>query len=114
MGKDCLMKQASTHLMLALPLALLAGCSATSDDTGSDRFAVSVRRALASNSSRAPFTHAAIPRYSGKEGRTCLGWSSTGSMAFPRFAHTATLMLNGKVLVAGGDSSPRTAELYTP
>ena len=41
---------------------------------------------------------------------------STGSLATPRSYHTATLLLNGKVLVAGG-SAPRplaSAELYDP
>ncbi|HSF24930.1 MAG TPA: kelch repeat-containing protein, partial [Blastocatellia bacterium] len=49
-------------------------------------------------------------------------WSVTGSLNTPRILHTATLLQNGKVLVAGGDdgkggefSSPlHTAELYDP
>jgi len=46
-------------------------------------------------------------------------WTPTGSMSLPRQVHTATLLPNGKVLVAGGvnyfDSVfPTTAELYDP
>lgn len=46
-------------------------------------------------------------------------WSPTGSLSVGRFAHTATLLTNGKVLVAGGysDSSGgalASAELYDP
>ena len=40
-------------------------------------------------------------------------WSSTGAMTNARVAHTATLLVNGKVLVAGGSDDP-TAELYDP
>ncbi|WP_053066700.1 Ig-like domain repeat protein [Archangium gephyra] len=49
------------------------------------------------------------------------GWSSTSSMATARYGHTSTLLLNGKVLAAGGtgagsSSSPpvSSAELYDP
>ena len=45
-------------------------------------------------------------------------WMTTGSMSVARFSHTATLLPNGKVLVAGGRSSFGTflasAELYDP
>lgn len=44
-------------------------------------------------------------------------WSFTGNLAAKRDGHTATLLPNGKVLVAGGSdhmSSGATAELYDP
>jgi WD40 repeat protein len=47
-------------------------------------------------------------------------WSPTGNLAHPRFAHTATLLHSGKVLVAGGYGQYNpvtyidTAELYDP
>ena len=37
-----------------------------------------------------------------------------GNMSERRAVHTATLLQNGKVLVAGGDRASRTAELYDP
>jgi WD40 repeat protein len=47
-----------------------------------------------------------------------LTWSVTGSMATARYGHTATLLPNGTVLVAGGEESHGTvyssAELYNP
>jgi hypothetical protein len=45
-------------------------------------------------------------------------WTSTGALNTPRSGHTATLLLDGQVLVAGGQSSNgtivATAELYNP
>ena len=44
-------------------------------------------------------------------------WTATGSLATARVYHTATLLPNGKVLVAGGDDSGShlaSAELYDP
>jgi N-acetylneuraminic acid mutarotase len=41
-------------------------------------------------------------------------WTLTGSMNVTRIAHTATLLPNGKVLVAGGYIGNIPAELYDP
>jgi N-acetylneuraminic acid mutarotase len=44
-------------------------------------------------------------------------WTLTGSNVDGRYSHTATLLSNGKVLVAGGNANPAilsTAELYNP
>jgi len=41
-------------------------------------------------------------------------WTATGSMAAARINHTATLLLNGQVLVTGGNEDPGSAEVYDP
>src|SRR5207253_3158402 len=45
-------------------------------------------------------------------------WTPTGSMSTARDSHTATLLANGKILVAGGldqsRSSIATSEIYDP
>ena len=56
-------------------------------------------------------------------GQTAGTFAPTGSMTTPRSGHTATLLQNGKVLIAGGSANPlfgnpngnfATAELYDP
>ncbi len=41
-------------------------------------------------------------------------WTATGSMTIARGGHTATMLLDGKVLVAGGNEDLALAELYDP
>ena len=45
-------------------------------------------------------------------------WTATGTLNFPRVGHTATLLANGQVLVAGGEDTSGNriagAELYDP
>jgi WD40 repeat protein len=41
-------------------------------------------------------------------------WTSTGTLHVPRYNHTATLLPNGKVLVAGGQGASTSAEVYDP
>ena len=41
-------------------------------------------------------------------------WRATGSLVTGRYGHTATRLLNGKILVAGGIGALTGAELYDP
>jgi large repetitive protein len=41
-------------------------------------------------------------------------WAASGSLVTGRYGHTATRLLNGKVLVAGGRGALTSAELYDP
>src|SRR5688572_13508794 len=41
-------------------------------------------------------------------------WSATDSLDTGRYSHTATLLTNGKVLVAGGGTGLTSTELYDP
>src|SRR5262245_43199916 len=57
------------------------------------------------------FCHVALAQHTGT-------FTPTGNMNVPRSSHIATLLTNGKVLIAGGSSAPgkwlSTAELYDP
>ena len=41
-------------------------------------------------------------------------WSITGNLNTGRVSHTATLLSNGQILVAGGYNAPNIAEIYNP
>jgi hypothetical protein len=41
-------------------------------------------------------------------------WTTTGTMLEWRVGSPATLLLDGRVLVAGGDDTPGSAQLYVP
>ena len=62
-----------------------------------------------------PFTPPILDPYPSQVGGS---WKGTGPLATERTAHTATLMLNGKVLAAGGYNSASGylagAEIYDP
>jgi hypothetical protein len=54
----------------------------------------------------------AFPVFAGASGT----WTATGTLNFPRVGHSATLLANGQVLVAGGEDTSGNlivrAELY--
>jgi hypothetical protein len=90
------------------PLSSAGVLSGTPTQTGSFPITVNVQDSLGQSASPQTFTIQVFSH----------GFKATGSMAGPRVAHTATLLNNGKVLVAGGmdvKGTPlATAEIYDP
>ena len=43
-----------------------------------------------------------------------LSWSSAGNTEIPRSEHAANVLIDGRVLVTGGQGAKNTAEIYNP
>jgi hypothetical protein len=95
-------------LPAGLAFASSGTLSGTPTQTGSSQISVTATDQFKQTSAAANFTIVV----------TTHGFLLTGSMATPRRFHTATLLPNGKVLVAGGQNAVYTpvasAELYDP
>jgi hypothetical protein len=58
-----------------------------------------------------------VNTFDGATAQTSGTWTRTGSLSIPRAGHTATLLPNGQLLVAGGENATgflNSAELYNP
>src|ERR1041385_7501526 len=112
---------ASILVLSGLFLAVLLGQAAPSESKGSQhrhsKIDASVQGAFAALKpvEREAWLAMARRRDAG-DGATSGSWTATGSLAVARYVHTATLLPNGKVLVAGGynGSYLTSAELYDP
>lgn len=63
---------------------------------------------------RLTVTNAALDSVTADLTVTITRFRATGSLTVPRFHHTATLLQDGRVLVAGGDALGTAAEIYDP
>ena len=95
-----------TALMGGLAVSLDGILSGTPSTAGIFPITLTVTDALNQSSPATPFTvRVALAR-------TAAAFMPTGSLTFERTAHTATLLLDGRVLIAGGGVA--SAELYDP
>ena len=97
---------ASSAPMGGLALSLDGTLSGTPSTAGIFPITLTVKDALNQRSSATPFTVRVAMA------RPAAAFMPTGSMTVARYGHTATLLLDGHVLIAGG--GPASGELYDP
>ena len=106
-GTGALMWSEAGALPQGMTLSIDGVLSGTPTVAGSFPITVTVQDSFGQSATPVPLTLQVLTQ----------GFSLTGSMATERVLHTATLLEDGKVLVAGGVNNtdfPTTAELYDP